>query len=322
MAVEFTVYTWLEKENRIQEDNFRRWSRSLQKKGETFEVIVFYHDGNSPEIRGKYENLRYWRLHKDMLSAQTVLMNEALRYSRSGILVFVSPGVLARKTDLYRLANLVRLDNAMAWLDLRKGFLAQKENVFSHYAKKIGWFFMAGQQELYARLNASFDFLNACFFAINREKINQIFSELPQEEKAVLLNSDKPGKGYLNYYFFHLLNKYHAGICNNQRSGSYDFTMEKKGVFYSYKNTYALVRLMFASDNFYFRFSPYRFLLPVMHLTQGIFFVLIWFYPWKSIVFVLFYLMLASGLMVSLFVKKRQWSAFSMFVWFFSWLMA
>jgi hypothetical protein len=321
MGPSFTVYCRYDKGSRFQQSNFRRWNRRLEKGDEAFEVIVFHDDSDVKKAIDRYKNLRFWRLHNDMRQSPIGLMNEAMRYSRSEILVYVSPDVLARKSDLYRLANFVRSDYAVSWLNLKYGFFHEHKNKLVSFANYARWLFRIGRFELYARQNTPFGFYSASFLAVNKPIINNLFAELSMVQKEKLLRNDHFGQSYVNYYFFHLILKSGLAKINAGKSASYDFIRDKPGMFYSYKNTRALFRQMFKRESFHFPLDVYRFLLPVMQLTQFAFFVLVWLYPWKSLSLLCFYGILSTSLIARIY-KKKQWSPFVFFLWFFSWFVA
>ncbi|MDH4262640.1 MAG: glycosyltransferase [Spirochaetia bacterium] len=321
MANGFTVYCWYDKENRFQQSNFRRWCRLLKKDTEAFEVIVFHDDPDIKSAMYTYENLRFWRLHQNMRKSPTGLMNEAMRYCRSKILVYVSPDVLARKTDLYRLANYVRSDYTLAWLFPRHGFFHEFKNKLVTLLNYVRWLFRIGRFELYARQNFPFGFYHASFFAVNKSEIDDVFSGLTITQKEKLLKNDHSESAYLNYYFFHLVIKSGLKKINSGNARSIEFIREIPRFFYSYKNTMIIFRQMFKRESFYFPLNIYRFLLPVMQLTQIFFFILVWFEPWKSLNLLAFYLILSSSLAGDIY-KKKQWSPVIFIFWFFSWFVA
>jgi len=321
MAARFTVYCWYDKDNRVQQGNFRRWNRRLGKDREAYEVIVFYDEADIRNETDRFENLRFWRLHDDMRKSPTGLLNEAMRYSRSEILVYVSPYVMARKADLYRLANFVRADYAMSWASPRPGFYHERKNKLASLVNRIRWVFRAGRLEFYAHLNKPFTFYRASFFALNKTLLNKLFEEIPARQRQLMFQSDESGPSFLNYSFFHHILQSEFETIHAGRAAGYDFNPEKPGLFYGYKNTCGLLRQMFKRDAFHFPLSLYRFLLPVMQLSQAAFLLLVWFDPWKSFMLLAFYGILASSVAVSIF-QKKQWSPFVLPLWFFSWLVA
>lgn len=331
MAVEFTIYTLYEKDNRIQQSNFYRWNRCLKTDKNRFEVIVFYFDQPEDQILEELPNLRFWRTHKDLSFSQTVLMNEAIRYSRSEILLYVSPDVLARKADLFRLANQVKRNYTLSWVNLKHAMIKKSSNgmvkKMTAIFRKISWAYQMGRIELYSQMNKPFTGLGLSFFAVRKPQVDRLFSDLSIHEKDILFQADSPGKSYLNYFFYHLIQKDKRKVCSLEYSRSMDFNFYKKKLSYfsSYPTTYRLIRLILKGGNFHYPLNVYRFILPVMQLTQIAFFLLVTIAPVYSLVLIAFYAALASGLYFGIFFKKRwkrPWAAPLAFLWYFSWLLA
>jgi len=321
MPSNFTIYCWFENKNRFQQSNFRRWNRCLKKQEDSFEVIVFYDDPDIKKEMDRYTNLRFWRLHRDMRDSPTGLMNEAIRYSRSEILVYVSPDVLARKIDIYRLANFSRSEHVFSWLNPAPGFYHENQNKLMAFINHFRWLFRIGRIELYSIQNKPFDFYRASFFAFHKSTLDKLFSELSLVQKEKLLKNDQKGSSYLNYYLFHLILKSGLEKINAGNSKSFEFISKKPELFYSYKNTRALIRQVFSGESYYFPVHIYRFLLPVMQLTQVVFFILVWFSPFKSLFLLAFYGILALPL-ADFVLKKKKWYWFVLPMWFFGWLVA
>ena len=322
----FTVYCWYERGNRFQHSNFRRWNRYLEKNNETFEVIVFHDDSFVKDPMQQFSNLRFWRLHKDMRTSPTSMLNEVIRYARSNILVYVAPNILARKSDLYRLANFVRSDNLLAWLNPKQGFFQYNNNRFASQINRFVWLLNLGRFELYALQNSPFDFYSADIFSFNKNMINELFAGLSVEQKQKIIQSDHSGSGYLNYELFHHILKTGKSVINSGQAKSYNFQISPPQLYYSYRSTCTLLRQIFRRkglhrDGFYFRINAYRFLLPVMQLAQLSFFVLVWFNPWVSLSFLVFYFVLAASL-IHRILRRRFASLFMIPFWFFSWLFA
>jgi hypothetical protein len=321
MELSFTIYTWYENNCRVQQANFRRWNRNIASGKEKFDVIVFYSDENARKSMEKFANLRFWRLHSEMINFPTSLLNEAIRYSRSNILLFVSPWTLVRKNDLYCLANRVRSEYTLAWTSLKRRYIKTSKTRWKNFLGQILWFFNIGRLEVYAHLNHPFDFYDCGFFAFNKKTLEEIFMQTGGNEKIELFQADQKPSGALNFFLFHILKKYGAGVYKEVKLRSFIYEKKYPHAFYSYKSSMDFIRMAFKEKDFHYRLNIYRVLLPVMQLTQLAFFILVWFEPVKSLSLIGFYIILASGLLVELFVNRKTYPVFMMFFWFLSWSM-
>lgn len=301
--------------------NLYRWNRTVEKNRDKFDVLVFTSSEIPDSFFKKFPNVRFWRLHQDFSAKPVSLLNEAIRNSRKEILVYVPPHVLVRKNDLYCMANRVREDYTLSWAGPRRRVMP-RENFFRGLWAKILWLFNSGRKELYSHMNHPYDFFDGPLLAFNKKKINDIFKSLEDEERISLLRADSSSSGALNFYFSHLLNRHNALIFNEGCLRSYQFDEATPGIFFSWKNTLALIRVLIRERDFHYPINVYRALLPVMQLTQLSFFVLVWFYPVKSLSLVGFYMVLGSGLFVEVFRRRKKNSVLMFVPWFFSWLFA